>query len=60
MKLTNTITISITSPSADMVRLGVKIKVQSSIVSRTKKKSKKMFELTPSRCVPSFKSLAQV
>ena len=54
MKLTNTITISITSPSADMVRLGVKIKVQ------VEQKKSNFFELTLSRCVPSFKSVAQV
>ena len=46
----------ITSPSADMVRLGVKVQVQ----VEPKKFCQKFFQLTLPRCVPSFKSLAQV
>ena len=51
---------SFTSPSADMVRLGVKVQVQSSSSSRTQFFFQKILELAPLRCVPSFKSLAQV
>ena len=47
---------TITSPSADMVRLGVQIKVHVQVEQKNQKK----IELTPSWCIPSFKSLAQV
>ena len=40
-----------TFPSADVVRLEVQTKVQSS----SRKKNYNFFKLTPSRCIPSFK-----
>ena len=55
-----------TSPSADMVRLNVNVQFQvkplstGASSSRTKFFFSKMLVWTPSRCVPSLESLAQV